>query len=145
MEEKKIYRINISMPNLINLCVDNFENEEISGRIYHRYQKEPVVFSNIIELLNITENLFDKISYPQASARTRKFVEPFSKKREAPPEKIVDAKELLAYRGERSTFALCVKFRQNVSWQGEIVNRKNDSCRYFSSTLEFIKILIEGA
>lgn len=143
MEEKNIGRINISMPNLINLCIDKFENEEITGKIYHRYQKEPIIFSSIIELLNITEELFDRISYPQASARTRRFVGSRLKKRETPPEKVVDAKEVLAYRGERATFALCVKFRQNVSWQGEIFNRKNDSCRYFSSTLEFIKILIE--
>ena len=63
------YKINISAPNLINICVDNNEQKEISGRLYHCYQEEPVLFANVVELIREIESLFDRIAFPQASTK----------------------------------------------------------------------------
>ena len=51
MEQNKTLQINISMPNLINICVDEKEHGEIGGRIYHCYDKEPMLFHNVVEML----------------------------------------------------------------------------------------------
>ena len=70
MEQNKTLQINISMPNLINICVDEKEHGEISGRIYHCYDKEPMLFNNVVEMLRKIEDLFDRICFPQASTKT---------------------------------------------------------------------------
>ena len=70
MENKKQPQINISMPNLINICVDEKNNGEFSGRLYHCYGKEAEPFHNVVELLRKVEDLFDRICFPQASTKT---------------------------------------------------------------------------
>ena len=143
MENKKQPQINISMPNLINICVDKKTHGEISGRLYHCYEKEPVIFGNIIELLKIAEDLFEKLGYPQASTKTRRFYEtteiiPMQGIR---PPKVTEQTEIIKYRGELGSFVTCVRFRQNSTWQGEVFWMERGIRRQFSNTLNFIKTL----
>lgn len=137
MEQKQVH-INISSPNLINICVDRMENGEVSGRLYHCYGREPEKFSNIIHLLNRMEGFFDSISFPQASTKPRYFVEPEETPR-VKPQKELEQKEVIRYTGELATFVTCVKFRQNSAWQGEFSWMERGETYRFSSTLEFIK------
>ncbi|MBN7774601.1 hypothetical protein JYB65_14630 [Clostridium aminobutyricum] len=44
-------------------------------------------------------------------------------------------------RGEKATFILQVKFRQNASWQGTVKWVEKKETLHFRSALEFIKIL----
>ena len=141
MDNKQQLNINISLPNLINICVDEVINGEISGRLYHCYSKDPVVFYNIIELLMEAEELFDRLRYPQASTRSRCFME---KERTAPaprPEKLQDQKEVIQHRGRRGSFVIGVRFRQNSTWQGEFVTLETGNRRMFSNTLDFLKMI----
>ena len=73
MEKHNIHQINISAPNLIVICIDKADTEEIEGRFYHCYGNEPVSFVSIVEFLTKAEKFFDLISFPQASTRTRNF------------------------------------------------------------------------
>ena len=75
MEKIQQYKINISAPNLLNICVDQREEGKISGRLYHCYKKEPIVFCDVVELIREAEKLFDAIGFPQASTKTRSFTE----------------------------------------------------------------------
>ena len=72
VQEQKI-TFNMFVPNLITICVDQNLNEEISGRLYHCYSKEPVYFQNVVELIREAENLYDVIAFPQASTKSRCF------------------------------------------------------------------------
>ena len=139
MECKQIH-INMSSPNLINICVDCIENGEISGRIFHCYSREPEEFANIIHLLNRMEVVFDSISFPQASTKPRYFVEP-EKAPKAKLKKELDQKEVIRHTGKLATFVTCVKFRQNSAWQGELSWIERGETYLFSSTLEFIKLI----
>lgn len=76
MEQKQHAHINISAPNLVNICVDWAENGELSGRVYHCYSTEPETFSNLMHLINLMDAFFDRISFPQASTKPRYFVKP---------------------------------------------------------------------
>ena len=137
------HRINISAPNLINICVDEKQNDEISGRMYHCYSIEPVRFANIIELIRVTENLFDAIAFPQASTKTRKFVEEesdalgFSQK----PERVVHQEEVVKNTGKIGTFITTVRFRQNSTWQGEFYWVEQEQMHDFTNILDFIRQL----
>ncbi len=140
MEQKPQYRVNISAPNLINICVDENDNGELAGRLYHCYEEEPISFPNIVQLIIEIEKLCDAINFPQASTKTRLF-----KENEVincdKPIKVADQTEIIKYRGKKGTFITHIKFRQKSTWQGEYFWVENDEMYRFSDTLDFIKQL----
>lgn len=139
MTSKQLH-INISVPNLVTICVDRSQDEEMAGRLYHCYTKEPWIFSNVVQLLRQMEELFDGIPFPQASTQTRYFIKqvPSSPTR---LKKVAEQRDLLQYRGEKGTFVAWVRFRQNSAWQGELVWMEQERQEAFLSTLEFIKLV----
>ena len=60
------YQISWYAPNFINMCIDNINDGELSGRIYHCYSKEPWKFTNILQLIELADDFFDKLEFPQA-------------------------------------------------------------------------------
>ena len=141
MENKRQPQINISMPNLINICVDEKTHGEFSGRLYHCYEKEAEPFYNVVELLRKIEDLFDRICFPQASTKTRCFREEEPTGRIVRPEKLVEQTKVIEYRGNLGSFVTCVQFRQNSTWQGEVFWMEKGAKRRFANTLDFIKTL----
>ncbi len=134
------YPINISAPNLVNVCVDESFDGEISGKLYNCYQKEPVLFSNLVQLLRTMEKFFDEIQFPQSSTRSRSFyVSDTQESRKKP--KVADRVDVVNHRGEKGTFIITVQFRQNSTWQGELFWIEKVEKQNFSSTLDLIKIL----
>ena len=55
------YQISWYAPNFINMCIDNINDGELSGRIYHCYSKEPWKFTNILQLIELADDFFDKL------------------------------------------------------------------------------------
>lgn len=141
MENVQQYKGNIFIPNLLNICVDRNVCGEVSGRLYHCYSSEPILFANIIELIREAEKLFDTIAFPQASTKTRSFVEPDEQPamQVRRPEKVVDPKVVTAHKGELVSFVTNVRFRQNSTWQGEFFWVEQGRTIMFSNTLDFIK------
>ena len=145
MTQRANYPFNIFVPNLLNICIDNNDNndyEEISGRMYHCYDKAPVLFDNIVELIQAAEKVFDDISFPQASTKTRSFVDQpvvYGKK----PPKLVDQPELLKHAGEKTSIVVRVRFRQKSTWQGEFFQLETGKVERFSNMVDFIKKLDE--
>ncbi len=134
---------NMSAPNLVNVCIDHYEDGEIGGRLYHCYAEQPRTFHNVIELLRVAEELYDTIGFPQASTKTRSLVE--DKKcqqiRQKSTKKKCSQIEVSGHQGEKATFLLVVKFRQNSTWQGELFDIKKEIIHKFANTLELMKIL----
>lgn len=133
------------VPNLLNICIDSTSEGEMSGKIYHCYRKEPIEFQNIVRMIEIAEDLFDRLQFPQAATQSRSFKtsdrENGSLRQETKPEKVVDQEQILHRRGKTGTFLLNVKYRQNSSWQGVIQWVEEDVTWHFVSVLELIKIL----
>lgn len=133
-------RINLSSPNLLNICVDKKDGGDISGRIYHCYQQEPILFQNVIELIREAEQLFDTIGFPQASTKSRSFGEVtetvYARKR---PERVVPQQQVAEHQGKKGTFITSVRLRQSATWQGEFYWAEQERIYRFSNTLDFIK------
>ena len=144
MEERLLSQVRISAPNLVNICVDDIKQGEMSGRLYHCYTQQEILFSNVVELLRHVEALYDSIAFPQASTKARTFGKPEESKRVERPEKIISQEEFIEYRGVIGTFLLFVKFRQNATWQGEVYWVEQDKKNFFSNMLDFVKI-VDGA
>ena len=98
------YQISWYAPNFINMCIDNINDGELSGRIYHCYSKEPWKFTNILQLIELAEDFIEN-------------------------------------RGQKGTFFLNVRYRQNSSWQGIVRWIEGNSTQQFVSVLELLKIL----
>lgn len=146
MNNNQQFRRNISAPNLLNICVDSTHNGEVSGRVYHCYNPEPIVFSNVIELVREAEQFFDDIAFPQASTKTRSLIEKDNKtvSQVRRPEKVTTSEEVAQKRGELGTFLTNVRFRQNSTWQGEALWVEQEKTIRFSNVLDFIKELDEA-
>ena len=140
MSQKKEIHIPLHAPNIVNVCVDKDDHGEIAGRIYHCYDKEPWHFKNVIGMVELMEDFFDRISFPQASTQTRVFANA-AKQRTEILTKVATPKEIAENQGERGTFLICVKYRQNSSWQGEVEWLEQGVVQHFISVLELLKIL----
>ena len=81
MEERLLSQVRISAPNLVNICVDAITQGEMSGRLYHCYTQQEILFSNVVELIRHVEALYDSIAFPQASTKARTFGKTKEKKK----------------------------------------------------------------
>lgn len=134
------YQISWYAPNFINMCIDNINDGELSGRIYHCYSKEPWKFTNILQLIELADDFFDRLEFPQASTSARSFTSTqFSGVDRL--DKVQSPEDFIENRGQKGTFFLNVRYRQNSSWQGSVTWVEE---QHFRSALELLK-LIDGA
>lgn len=137
---------NMYSPGLVCVCVNLVEKDEYSGLLWHQYEDQPEVFQGMLDLIQIMEDLFERLQFPQRSTVNRTFV-----KKKTPDHQIIkkenqtmDFKRIQDKRGDLGTFVIHVKYRQNSTWQGEVVwvEKKRKKC--FRSALELLK-MIDGA
>lgn len=124
-------------PNLITVCVDESQASEISGRLYHAYSQEPQPFENVVQLIRYMEDFYDSIRFPEASVVLREFGSEKQKVMQQ-QEKIVEHQQLMEYSGTCATFHICVKYRQNATWQGILAWKEGKKEMKFRSVLELI-------
>lgn len=137
------YQISWYAPNFINMCIDNINDGELSGRIYHCYSKEPWKFTNILQLIELADDFFDRLEFPQASTSARSFTSTqFSVVDRL--DKVQSPEDFIENRGQKGTFFLNVRYRQNSSWQGSVTWVEEQREQHFRSALELLK-LIDGA
>lgn len=146
--------------NVVILCIDSYNPEQQTGRLYHQYTKNPLCFFSLIEALEQMELFYDDIRFPFASTKMRSFFID----RKAGERRIRKSKETsgaaeygrkdmrqmeisenaVKHRGTDATFIIRVNHRQHSSWQGEVTWIDKKKKEYFRSALELIK-LIDGA
>ena len=133
-------KMNLSAPNLVNICVDSREGEDCRGRLYCRYTKEKIPFQSEYHLLKLMEGLMDRIGYPQASVEMRSY-----KKKERfqdePLPRMLEGEEIFQKRGELATFLVHVQYRQHATWQGEAAWVEQGCVKPFRSALELLKLM----
>lgn len=141
------YRINTAAPNLTCICIDLRAEGDYSGRIYHKYSREAIPFQKSGSMITILDQFFDQINYPQASTRYRSFKKlkkgetAGPEKRLPMPEPVHTSQEILEQRGKEATFILHVQYRQNSTWQGNLVWIEEEMEEDFCSVLELLKLL----
>ncbi len=130
----------MTAPDLMCVCIDERGAAGSSGRLYHRYGKEPGLFQNEYQLLTLMEELMDRIGYPQASVEMRSYGKknPETGRGENPP--AVSAEEVAGQQGRCATFLVHVQYRQNATWQGEIFWAERQRLQTFRSALELLKL-----
>ncbi len=138
MQASKKY---VNSPNFISICIDASADNDSSGRIYHRYSEGPVKFKSLFQMLSATEKLCDTVKFPQSSTEARSFRRVKNIQKQETEKIIMAAEEVMKQRGEKGTFIVNVQFRQNATWQGQVVWVDKDKTLSFRSALELLKLI----
>jgi hypothetical protein len=119
------------------VCVDDYTEEILSGRLYNPYFHEVESFHGVMSFLLKMEDLLDRMHLPQSFTSARSF----GSQTEAEADReTADA----ARDGKCATFAVRVRFRQNASWQGSVTWLDKNREESFRSALELL-LLIHSA
>ena len=140
----------IGAPNGVVLCIDSINQMGCSGCFYHAYQKEPVLFNSLGEMLFRMESFFDRLNFPRRGNSERHFIVP-----DMPAggsvhivahkeEKVMSDKELLGHHGKSETFIVRVQHRQNNTWQGRITWADRNKTLNFRSIWEMVHLMEEA-
>mgnify|MGYP000888378805 FL=1 len=130
-------------PMKSTICIHSSKQGEPRGEIYNHLLKQPIVFTDIISMLNQMDALFDQTKCPQNYHQYRSFGG-----QQTPQELELmngvksDMDSLLENKvGEKATFIIQVQFRQNSSWQGTITWTEKKKTLRYRSTLEMLKLM----
>ena len=115
------------------VCVDAYDSQVMSGRIYNTFC-EGICFHSTIDFLGQMEGLLNSMRCPQPFMTKRTLTEPA----ERPIPQPID---LRSQEGACATFAVRVMFRQNASWQGSILWRDRMLESRFRSVLELVGLM----
>lgn len=128
--------------NSLVLCVDKEEQQGISGRIYHAYSAEAIMFGSFEQVIHVAEELFNDLGYPQMTTNDRDFSGiSYSYRKKKEMVRVMEDRTLLEQRGDLGTFTIRVQHRQHSSWQGKVTWLENDETVCFRSALELIKMI----
>lgn len=143
----ELSQYNMHAPNMVCICVDRMAEQEYSGEIWHQYSAVPVSFGTTVGLIQELDRLYDRWDFPQRSTNVRTF-DPQAGRTPAEERERgrgqMDERRLNDRKGNIGTFLVRVKYRQNATWQGEVVWVEKNRKQYFRSALELLK-LIDGA
>lgn len=127
------------------ICVDNYKDNRIEGRLYHCYREKPLFFKDILQFVMEMETLFDQLRFPQSSTIGRYFIEKqdaenkvYTVRKEV---KYMKEENIIHQKGEKGTFIVHVQYRQNASWQGSVVWAEKNKTKQFRSALELLKLM----
>lgn len=115
----------------ITISIDSYHNEVMSGILYHPHFEAPRFFLSTIQLIKLLENVFTETNYPQAYTTIRSFT------RHGFTEPAPQAETT----GTIATFHVRVLFRQNASWQGEVLWEEKGLSESFRSVLELLLLM----
>lgn len=139
--------------NLICVCIDDNQDADYQGLIYHQYADEPIRFNGIASMILEMENLFDEWDFPQRGLAERKFDKKKENHKRPVPETEDDklkieiisdthgVRNVQNKKGKLGTFVIQVVFRQDASWQGHVIYQEDNEKLDFNSALELIKII----
>ncbi len=117
--------------SIVKIC--SYEDKNPRGVLTNPYYGEDKVFSSLSHLIFLMEELQDSLNYPQKSTAARCFGTSESVAA-GPGENTENAKAL-------ATFKIRILFRQNSSWQGNVIWMEKDEEAQFRSVLELIYLL----
>ena len=131
-------------PNLITVCIDAKQNGDFSGSLWHQYATRPLTFSGAMEMIFQMEDLYDQWNFPQRSTHCRSF-RYIPEQEERTPSfkrgKKMNLHNVQDKRGKQGTFIVQVQYRQNSSWQGQVIWAEENRREHFRSALELMKLI----
>ena len=119
--------------------VYSYHNKCMQGTILNPFFEKEMVFENVMQLITMVERISDSLFFPQKTMELRQFTdnEPVQKTDSFDFVTTSDFSNLLPV----ATFELEIIFRQNASWQGNIVYAEKGLSSSFRSVLELLSLM----
>ena len=117
--------------------VDSYKNNVLKGWFQNPYLKSPQKFDSLSDFIIKMESMMDVMGLPQSFSASRSF-------KKLNPVRTPEAREAFLKQGDKASFCLTIRFRQNSSWQGTIKWIDSRSTQNFRSVLELI-VLMDSA
>lgn len=117
----------------------SYKNKNMQGTIYNPFFEKEIVFENVMQLIFMLERISDSIFFPQKTMELRHFSENTS-----PADKTSFTFTTTSDFTDQTpvaTFELEIMFRQNASWQGNIVITDQNLSSTFRSVLELLTLM----
>lgn len=127
----------------LRICLDEWIDGKLSGRIYTKFRDKPAAFQSLGEILLRGEEIFDEAGYPMKFQQKRTFNEATAqrgKKRKRGPFYLSD-QELEEKRGRIKTVDIVVTTRRHSTWQGILLEQDGSAIGKFGSELELLKMI----
>lgn len=135
------------MQNQVRVCVDGKKDGSLFGKVAGNGIK-PQEFHDITGLTRRIETVFDQLNYPEKATEYRVFKrtagQPAGSGANGAREKMakeVEKDTQVKSSGKKATFVVQVFYRQNATWQGQVVWSEKNQTKQFRSALELIKLI----
>ncbi|MBQ3568995.1 MAG: hypothetical protein IJA25_08685 [Anaerotignum sp.] len=119
--------------------VYSYNNKCMQGSIANPFFKNEMVFENVMQLITMIERISDSLFFPQKAMELRHFEDPASPQ-ESDAFNFVTTADFTD-KLPIATFELEIIFRQNASWQGNIVYAEKGLSSSFRSVLELLSLM----
>ena len=117
------------------VCIDGYENQVPTGRFYNLHYEDGVRFHGVMDLIKKMEDMLDQMKFPQSYSLVRTF----SKAPSPTCSQLIRGNK--PHYGDLATFTVRVLFRQNASWQGNILWMEGKREEGFRSVLEMLFLM----
>lgn len=137
------------------LYIESVTGMDLQGVMDNCYLDKPIPFNHIMEMIFMADSILDQFEYPKASVnyrsnkRKKQVTIPLDERlayQRRVYNRIQPMKSKLQHLGKRRHFVVKILFRQNASWQGELVvleNRKVISKTKYRSIYELVRLIYE--
>ena len=137
-------KILLFAPNLINVCIDSVSEGNLEGQLWQPYDVRPQIFIGMTDMLLQMDELYNRWNYPQRAMDSRTFLketvatQPLNIRK---GDSRMNIQRIQDKRGQKGTFIVQVQYRQNATWQGQVLWAEKNKKEHFRSALELIKLI----
>ena len=139
-------------PNIVLIAVDYYQEKDFGGRIYTKYDREPICFDSSLEMILKLEERYDEWAFPENAVIYRDFKSRRGPKPSRPKRdprngngkrlfELSHGGSLPEEAGKLATVVLECQQRLHADWAGIFWLDQESESRSFSSTLALVKYL----
>ena len=119
--------------------VFSYDNKSIQGTIFNPFFEKEMVFENMMQMITMIERISDSLFFPQKTMQLRQFADSGLPEDKASFDFVTTSD--FSEKSPLATFELEIIFRQNASWQGNIVYAEKGLSSSFRSLLELLSLI----
>ena len=131
----------------VKVEIVSYGNGNLKGVLYNRHLHAPYTFVCLLQMIRLMERLFDSKRFPEAFMSPRMFESLKNNRNIQEVDGNIamnDASNLTIEPeagGAKCTFEIHVMFRQNATWQGQILWTEKNLRQKFRSALEMLLLM----
>ena len=129
-------------PNLLRICIDNYEGENISGSIIGVATPKPVSFQGMADFTVTIDRVYNQVGQPQPFHVIRSFQEEDEyQSYHGSPKRYFSSNEVNSHKGKLLSLNMIMTSRKGAEWQGIFKNIDGDIIGKYKTILECINCI----